>query len=1058
MNILKLNFILIALWLLSLSSFGQLRDYENPKVTGINKLPGHASSISFPDEKSAMNVDVITSSRYLSLNGKWKFSWYPVPEKAPADFYRTNFNSRGWAEIDVPGNWELQGHGTAIYTNSIYPFVPVNPPYTPKDDNPTGLYIREFTLPKDWSGMQVTLHFGGVSSAFYCWVNGQMVGYSEDSMLPAEFDITPYLKPGRNMVATRVYRWSSGVYLEDQDHWRLSGMHRDVYLAASPKFQLYDFFVQTELDDQHKDADLNIKVNFRNFGGPEPKGWTIEANLYDDQGKLVFESPVSREVMPLYKRRWHFRGNLPFADLTAKIKNPKLWSAEFPNLYTLTLSLKDDQGKVAEVRSCKVGFRKLEFRDGELFVNGKSTILYGVNRHDHDHKTGKTVSRETMLKDILLLKQFNFNAVRTAHYPNNPIWYSLCDEYGLYVIDEANLETHGIGASLSNDPDWANAYVERAIRMVERDKNHPSIIFWSLGNESGCGPNHAAMAAWIKYYDNTRFIHYEGAQSGGMTPDPFYVDMISRMYSSIDEMVRWANHPNDKRPVVWCEYAHAMGNSLGNFYKFWDAIRSNHRMIGAFIWDWTDQGIYQKDKDGREYWAYGGDFGDKINSGNFCLNGVIGPDQSPKPAIWEAKKVMQPVQITAMNLLNGRFNVRNWNHVADLGMYDINWVLLENGIEIKKGTVESMYTPAGASDILQIDYGKPAPKAGTEYILRISFLLNKDHKWANKGHIVAWEEFLLPVPAAPVSGLSISGLPKLSFTENEKTVSIRGNDFETIFSKENGSLVSYKAQGKEVIKSPLVPNFWRPSTDNDRGSRMQQREGIWKTAGKSAKVVRSSVFQPADQVVSIIMEMELADVKSKMTNKYNVYGNGQISVDYNFTAGTGMPDIPRIGMQMAISDEFDKMEWYGLGPHETYWDRLRGAWTGIYSISVKNDFFHYVTPQESNNRWNTRWAKLSNTQGYGIMFSSDRPLSFSAWPYSMDDIEEATHINKLNARDFIVINVDHLQQGVGGDDSWSQNARPHKEYRIPAGNYRYSFTMIPIVPGKESLNHILQVF
>jgi beta-galactosidase len=520
-------------------------------------------------------------------------------------------------------------------------------------------------------------------------------------------------------------------------------------------------------------------------------------------------------------------------------------------------------------------------------------------------------------------------------------------------------------------------------------------------------------------------------------------------------MVKWANHPTERRPVIWCEYAHAMGNSLGNFYKFWDAIRSNHRMIGAFVWDWTDQGILQKDKEGRAFWAYGGDFGDTINSENFCLNGIIGPDQHLKPAIWEAKKVMQPVQITAANLLNGKFTVRNWHHEGNLNQYAIEWVLLENGTQINKGVVSPLNIPAATTGAIEINFGKPNIKPGAEYILRVYFNLAKDEKWASKGHNVAWEEFVLPFQNSRTNPAIISGLPAVQFSENEKSVSVKGNDFEAAVSKVTGALISYKIKGKEIIKSPLVPNFWRPPTDNDRGTNMVQQSMVWKTAGKNVNVSRIAASKPVDQVVNVVVELELPEVKGRIINKYSFYGDGQIKVDYNFTAGKGMPNLPRVGMQMAISDEFDQLEWYGLGPHETYSDRLRGAWTGIHKISVKNDFFHYAFPQESNNRSNTRWAKLVDSQGNGIMISGEQPLSFSAWPYSMEDIEQATHINKLNIRDFITLNIDLKQQGVGGDDSWSQRGLPHPEYRIPAGNYRYSFVISPVTSGKTLVGQLL---
>ena len=1047
---LKRTTTLLFLFLIAYEGTSQINDWENPEVTGINKLPPHATSVSFPDEKSAMKVDIKTSERYMDLNGAWKFSWYPTPDKAPKDFYKTDYNTKSWAEITVPGNWELQGYGTAIYTNIRYPFVPVDPPHIPANDNPTGLYYKEFTLPRGWQDMQITLHFGGVSSALYCWVNGVQVGYSQDSRLPAEFDVTPYLRAGKNQLAVKVFRWCDGSYLEDQDHWRLSGIHRDVYLTASPKVHVYDFFVQTALNDTYSQAELKINLTLTNTGTENLKGWKVEANLYDAQGSAVLNQPVSAEAERILNKRWPPRGARPFADLSATVDRPALWSAEFPSLYTLVLQLKNAQGKPVEARACKVGFRKLEFRDGEFFVNGNSTLLYGVNRHEHDHKTGKTVTKEGMLRDILLLKQFNFNAVRTSHYPNDPLWYDLCDAYGIYLIDEANLETHGLGAKLSNDPRWGNAFLERAQRMVRRDKNHPSIIFWSLGNESGSGPNHAAMGGWIREYDPTRFIHYEGAQSQEFGIDPSYVDMMSRMYAPIERMVRLAEHPTDHRPVVWCEYAHAMGNSLGNFYKFWETIRSHHRLIGAFIWDWADQGIYQKDKSGKEYWAYGGDFGDTINSGNFCLNGIVGPDRIVKPAIREAKKVMQPVQIEAVDALAGRFRITNWHHVADLGRYNIQWELLEEGRPLTKGTIESLKTRAGRSEEVTIPFKQPELKPGSEYIFRIIFMLNHDLPWASKGHVVAWEEFMLPYKIKPEAVKDISAMPALTFTVEEKAVHVTGNKFEVIISKENGVLTSYVWNGKEMMKAPLKPNFWRPPTDNDNGSKMPQYMGVWKEALTNMKVIHTSAYAPEKNVVKIVTEMELPAVESRLILGYTVFGNGQISIAYDLICNSGMPDLPRVGMQMTIPDEYDQLEWYGLGPHETYWDRHRGAMTGIYSQSVEKDFFHYAKPQESNNKWNVRWARVTNKDGNGILFSSPEPLNFSAWPYTIEDLEKATHINELPDRDLITLNIDHLQQGVGGDDSWSMSARPHKEYRIPADRYTYSFTIAPVQQGEKA--------
>jgi len=1032
----------------------QSNDWENPEVIGINKLPARATSVSWSDGDAAKAVNIKKSDRYQSLNGQWKFQWSPVPEEAPKDFHDPVFNVKGWREINVPGNWELQGYGTAIYTNITYPFVPVDPPLVPDDDNPTGCYRTEFKVPSDWRDMQITLHFGGVSSAFYAWVNGQKVGYSQDSRLPAEFDITPYLQKGTNVLAVKVFRWSDGSYMEDQDHWRLSGIHRDVYITAAPNLQLYDFFVQTDLDENYRDAELKINTIYKKFDDIDPKGWQLEGQLYDAAGNAVLQEAMKENVERNFKAPWPRLGNLPFAKLKAEVKDPRKWSAEDPYLYTLVLELKDPNGKVVEARSCKLGFREIKIDDGRLMVNGKSVLLYGVNRHDHHEKFGKAVTDESMLQDALMMKRYNFNAVRTSHYPNNPKWYDLCDEYGLYVIDETNIETHGIGAMLSNDPRWLNAHVDRAMRMVVRDKNHPSIIFWSLGNESGTGPNHAAMSAWIKEYDQTRLIHYEGAQRStgyddvNIHPDPPYVDMTSRMYASIDDMVRMANNADDRRPVLWCEYAHAMGNSLGNFFKFWDAIRKHDRLIGGFIWDWVDQGIVRETDDGTKYWLYGGDFGDKINDGNFCINGVITPDRKAKPATWEAKKVMQPITMEAFDLLNGMIKVKNWHHFKDLSGYDVSWRLLENGLTIQEDMMAPPSILAGEEDYVRVKFEAPTLKAGAEYYLQVFFKLANATSWAEKGHIVAWEEFKIPFKTSLPSAVDLSSLPDLDLSSDGARITISGKGFSVSFDRMEGEMTTYTVNGADMILHPLLPNFWRPYTDNDEGTGMVGRQEIWKEAGSERTNITVGDYRIDDKTARVTVGMDLPIVNGHLVIYYTVLANGVVHVDYEFTPGGGLPDIPRVGMQMQIPDRYDHLKWYGRGPHETYWDRHLGAATGTYETSVKKDFFHYIRPQESNNKWATRWAMLTDDEGNGLLISSDQHLSFSAWPYSMEDIEKAQHINELPNRDFITVNIDHLQMGVGGDNSWSPAGQPYEEFRIKSKKYHYGFRIAPVIANQ----------
>ncbi|MBP2830662.1 DUF4981 domain-containing protein [Aquimarina sp. U1-2] len=1026
--------------------------YEDPLVTGINRLPMRATSISYASEKDAIVADRKASSQYLSLNGDWKFSWAPIPEKAPKAFYDTNYDDTNWDTIPVPSNWELHGYGIAIYTNIRYPFSPVNPPFVPKDDNPTGSYRTTFKIPNDWKDMQITLQLGGVSSAFYIWINGQKVGYGQDSMLPSEFDISPYLQEGENLLAVQVYRWSDGVYLEDQDHWRLSGIFRDVFITASPKIQLYDFFVKTDLDKNYRDAQLQIRAKIKRYSNENIDNWQLEAQLFDALGNKVLEKPISIYIKDIIHEYYNQRGKPKFAMLEATIQNPEKWSAEQPNLYTLVFYIKDDKGKVKEYRSTKIGFREIEIKDGELFINGVSTLMYGVNRHDHDPITGKVVTEELMLKDIKTMKQFNINAVRTSHYPNDSRWYELCDEYGIYVMNEANLETHQLGGYLSNRSEWAGAHLERATRMVERDKNHPSIIFWSLGNESGSGPNHQAMSGWIKNYDDTRYVHYEGAQTLNydgkkFLNDPDYVDMMSRMYMPIEPMVEMANLKNDPRAVIWCEYAHSMGNSTGNLFKFWDAIRANKRMIGGYIWDWVDQGLLQKKDDGTTYYAYGGDMGDtKINDKNFCLNGIVNPDRTPQPALWEVKKVFQPIDFNEVDLTNGKVKIINHHQFTNLDIFEAVWILQEDGMTIQQGTLDAIYSIPEASKIITIPFEKPDPKPGSEYFLKISFRLKKDTQWALKGHEIAWEQFKLPFQKM-LPSYSPKSSPSITLSEEGTNVIFSSNDFSVIFNKQTGELVAHTFKNIPLITGNLTPQFWRPATDNDRGGGSIQRSGIWKKAGENKTLTSFKFNKKESGAFEVKTSYLVANDNASINLDYTIFGDGMILVNNRFYIqdNSNLPYLPKYGMQMQVSKSLNSLQWLGRGPHENYTDRKLGAAVGLYQQTVIEDYHHYIRPQESSNKTDVRWCLISNKNGTGLYISGvSSNLSVSAWPYTTEDINNASHTYDLKTRDFITLNIDHIQMGVGGDDSWSKNALPHKEFRVPTQNYEYSYILKPV--------------
>jgi len=1015
-------------------------DWENPNVIGINKELGHCTLIPYSDIETALKADRKDSQFFRSLNGNWKFNWVNKPADRPLDFYKPDYDVSTWKLIPVPSNWQMHGYGIPIYLNSRYPFPP-NPPYIPHDYNPVGSYRRQFTMPKDWKNRRIFLHFDGVKSAFYLWINGMKVGYSQDSMTPAEFDITQYLKSGENTIAVEVYRWSDGSYLEDQDMWRLSGIYRNVYLFASPQVHIRDFFVQTDLDDSYTDATLKIRPRITNYNDQNVEGWTIEAQLYDPNKEPVLTEPLTRTVSSIINEKYPQRDNVKFALLEQKIINPKKWSDEFPNLYTLVLSLNDTEGKTIEAESCRIGFRKVEIKEGQLLVNGKSIKLFGVNRHEHDPDNGRAIPVSRMIQDIKLLKQNNINAVRTSHYPDDPTWYDLCDEYGIYLIDEANLESHGLRGYFSNAPGWHNAFVERAISMVERDKNHPSIIFWSLGNESGCGPNHAAMSAWIKDYDPTRPIHYEGA--AGNPVDYPYVDMISRMYARIPQIIRLATNPNDDRPMVLCEYAHAMGNSVGNLKEYWDAIRTHKRLIGGFIWDWADQGLRKKSPEGHDFWAYGGDYGDDPNDGNFCCNGLVQPNRKPNPSLYEVKKVYQRIHVLPVDIRAGKFHIYNEYNFLNLDFTDIKCELTADGRVIQKGTLPKLSLAPGAKRELQLNFTEPNLQPDTEYWIKIFFTLAEDTSWARRGYIIAWDQFKVPFDVPQSSVIDSNTMPSLSLNETAQNITIKGDDFEIMFGMESGALESFIFNEKQLIASSLVPNFWRVPTDNDEGNRMPKRLGVWRNAGPGRTVNTVKAEQLKPQIVRITTEADIpVGTNSTYKNVYTVYGTGDIIIDSNFVPhGDSLPMLPRLGMQMAIPAQFNKLTWFGRGPQENYWDRKTGASIGLYTGNVNELIHRYVRPQENGNRSDVRWMALTDPNSVGLVAVGMPTIDISAWPFTMQDLEKAKHINEPPQADTITVNLDYKQMGVGGDDSWG--ARTHPEYTLPAKPYHYRLRLMP---------------
>ena len=824
------------------SSANQLPDWATPQVVERNKEPAHATLIPFADTLSALHGDRAASPYRQSLNGLWKFHLAPNPAGAPKYFFKPEFDVSLWDEVQVPGNWQLQGYDIPRYTNVQYPFPIDDKNTVPADDNPTGSYRYTFTLPDAWARRQIFIHFEGVDSAFHLWVNGQSVGYSQGSRLPAEFQLTPYLKPGENVMAVQVYRWSDGSYLEDQDFWRLSGIFRHVYLWAAPPVHIRDFWVQTALDADYHDAELKIRAKIRNHTQQAVTDYRLQAMLYDAADNPVLAAPISAALAVAADAE-------TMLNLTQTVSNPDKWSAEFPNLYKLLLSLIDPVGNVIEIAQTRVGFREVTVQDGQIHINGTPILLKGVNRHEHDPDTGHVVSEDSMIRDIKLMKQHNINAVRTAHYPNDPRWYELCDEYGLYLYDEANIETHGVWDRLTKDSAWQEAFMQRGIRMVEAHKNHPSIIVWSLGNESGYGPNHEALSDWIRRHDPTRLVHYHPAE------DAPTVDILGPMYPSVDRIIEMAQKPNETRPIVMCEYAHAMGNSNGNLKEYWEAIAAYQRLQGGFIWDWVDQGLRRTAETGEMWFAYGGDYGDSPNDYNFCINGLVSPDREPHPGLLEYKKVLEPVMVEAVDLEQGLIAVHNRYHFADLSHLAITWFVAEEGTVIQSGGLPVLQTPAGGKEQLEIPLASITPVPDKEYWLLITFSLASPTPWSAQGHEVAWAQFELPVSIPETPPVSDGSKSALLLTELDEVIKVTGRTFQLVMDRATGRLTSFEHLGKEFLHAGPALNIWRAPTDNDANTWGDQRMAIrWRQVGLHClreSVLAVEVAQLDDQSVQL---------------------------------------------------------------------------------------------------------------------------------------------------------------------------------------------------------------
>jgi beta-galactosidase len=1082
-------------------------DWENPAAQGRGREPAHATLMPYPDKATALRSIRYDSPYFQSLNGKWQFFLAASPSATP-EFYQPEFETIAWDPIVVPGNWQLQGYDIPYYTDVQLPFPPDDVPNVPADDNPTGCYRRTFSLPADWAGRQVFLTFEGVDSAFHAWLNGVEIGFSKDSRLPAEFNITSHLLPGENVLAVRVYRWSDGTYLENQDMWRLSGIFRDVYLWSAAPERIRNFVVQSDYAPGACEGIFGLTAvleNANQIGAP----LEVSLRLFDPDGKVVFAKEIQVD---------------PAAGDKAKISDVHLpdilpWSDESPTLYTLLLNLVDETGERPETLSARVGFRRVEIRDGQLRLNGRAILIKGVNRHEHDMDNGHAISEASMEQDIRLMKQFNINAVRTSHYPNHPRWYELCDQYGILLFSEANIECDGALAYLSKSADWRDAFLARVTRMVETHRNHPSVIVWSLGNESGCGSNHEAMAAWVRENDPTRPIHYHPAGEGPVT------DIIAPMYPSVDRIVELAQK-DDRRPVIMCEYAHSMGNATGNLKEYWDAIAAYPRLQGGFIWDWVDQAYRRTTASGQTWWAYGGDFGDEPNDGPFCMDGLTAPDRTPHPGLWEYKKILEPIHIEAIDIAAGRFRIHNAYNFMNLAERNGDWQVTANGEIPLSGSIEMENVPPGGSFEVTIQEVRQVHDSPEPAFVEFRFTLPEDTIWAKKGHEIAWAQFALPYTPRPVP---------TSFSTPQRSP-------------------EYPLALDGLISTPLRLNFWRAPTDNDIGTYSTEKMlYAWRDAGldqleetvtdihrepdritvtsriaprpsaghsmwwdwmrnqiallfvqcwdeETLKIIAAELVEDysslpgrtkRERVNALVARFDLqrgyrllqvtyhwlvstTDPDTFDTLKYrlqHIVAMDQagfiryfsLNRDYHFECETtyrysgseihlhtrirpqgNLPNLPRIGFTWGMHRQYDQLSWFGRGPLETYPDRKQGMRIGLYHGGVDQQYTPYGRPQENGNKTDVTWAALLDSNGEGL-FITGSSLNISAHRFSSADIEQARHIHELKRRDEIFVTVDFLLAGLGNA---SCGPGVLKQYTIPPAEYTFDLCLRPLIPGE----------
>lgn len=1009
------------------------KEWQDESVNEINRAAMHTHFFAYENaEKAGSNVKE-NSKNFMSMNGSWKFFWVKNADQRPTDFWKVGYNDKGWDDMKVPAVWELNGYGDPIYVNIGYPWrnqYKNNPPHVPTEKNHVGSYRREFVIPADWNGKDIVAHFGAVSSNMYLWVNGKFVGYSEDSKLEAEFDLTPYVKPGqKNLIAFQVFRWCDGSYFEDQDFFRYTGVARDCYLYARNKKRIDDIRVVPDLDAEYKSGSLTVNLSLKGNAA-------VSLELLDAANKTV----ATAEVKGAGKQ-----------SSVIRVDNPNKWTAETPYLYTLRATLKEG-GKVTEVVPLKVGFRKIELKNSQLLVNGQPVLFKGADRHEMDPDGGYVVSRERMIQDIQIMKKFNLNAVRTCHYPDDSFWYDLCDKYGIYVVAEANLESHGMGydeATLAKVPSFKKTHLERNQRNVQRNYNHPSIIFWSLGNEAGYGSNFEAAYDWVKKEDPSRAVQYERSGYEGKT------DIHCPMYLNYKDCIKYCEDDSKTKPLIQCEYAHAMGNSEGGFKEYWDLVRKYPKYQGGFIWDFVDQSCRWTGKNGKMIYAYGGDFNRfDASDNNFCDNGLISPDRVPNPHMYEVGYFYQNIWTTAADLKAGELNVYNENFFRDLSAYALEWEVMKNGIVVRTGRVDNLNVAPQQTAKIKLDLGKTC--ACAEWLLNVKYVQKQREGLIPAGHIVAKDQLVLNEYKAPamtlqnVTDMNIqTALPRID-DANSQCVMIEGENFNIQFAKADGFMDKYMVDGLDMIKegAKLTPNFWRAPTDNDFGAGLQQKYAVWKNPKFKLASLKSEM-KDGLAVVSAEYEMPSVSAGTKLQLTYEINNRGAVKVNQKLVAekGAKVSNIFRFGMQMVMPKSFENISYYGRGPVENYIDRKWATELGVYNQTVTDQFYAYIRPQENGNKTDIRWWKLLNEAGRGLQFVAEAPFSASALHYTIESLDSGwekkqEHSNEVEPADLTNFLIDKVQMGLGCVDSWG--AIPREEYMLPYGDYEFTFIMQPI--------------